>query len=98
MQQITWRAPDELAASLRAQASHLQMSMNEYLTRIVQAATDPAFAESLVEEIRARLRLAGLLAESSAPPATIPDPETAAAARRRAGSGTPLSDIVLSDR
>lgn len=98
MQQITWRAPDALAASLKTQASHLQMSMNEYLTRIVQAATDPALAESLVEEIRARLRLAGLLAEAPAPPAAMPDAETAAAARRRAGSGTSLSDIVLSDR
>lgn len=51
-----------------------------------------------VDEIRARLRLAGLLSDFEARDVVPPDDDTVAAARRRAGQGTPLSELLRADR
>jgi len=98
MQQVTWRADNDLVTRVKLTAKHLDLSMNEYLTQIVRAATDPSLSSSSVEEVRARLRLAGLLVET--PPPTVPPPDQAAvaAARKRAGQGTPLSELVRANR
>lgn len=98
MQQITWRADDELVARVKISAQILRVSMNEYLTRIAQAATDPSLSSNEIEEIRARLRLAGLLSEFEGRDVVPPDDDAVAAARQRAGGGTALSELVRSNR
>ena len=98
MQQVTWRADDDLVARVKLSARHLSISMNEYLTRIVQAATDPSLSTSPVEEIRSRLQMAGLLAEVEPGAVAPPDEAAVAAARKRAGRGTPLSELVRAYR
>ncbi|WP_423919495.1 transcriptional regulator [Candidatus Poriferisodalis sp.] len=98
MQQITWRADDELVARVKVSAQHQRVSMNEYLTRIAQAATDPSLLSNEIEEIRSRLRLAGLLSDFEAHDAVRPDEEVVEAARRRAGPGTPLSELIRANR
>lgn len=97
MAQVTWRAPDELVDRLRHAAADEGRSLNDYLTRLARAATDPALAGSGLERLRERLGRAGLLAERG-PEAQRPDPAAVARARRRAGRGTPLSDLVVTDR
>lgn len=98
MQQITWRADDELVARVKVSAQILSVSMNEYLTRIAQAATDPSLSSNEIEEIRARLRLAGLLSDFESRDEVPPDDDAVAAARQRAGRGTPLSELVRANR
>lgn len=98
MQQITWRADDDLVARVKVNAQDQCVSMNEYLTRIAQAATDPSLSSSAIEEIRSRLRLAGLLSDFDARDEARPDKDAVAAARQRAGQGTPLSELVRTSR
>ncbi|WP_419554372.1 transcriptional regulator [Candidatus Poriferisodalis sp.] len=98
MQQITWRADEELVARVKMSAQDQRISMNEYLTRIVQAATDPSLSSNAIEEIRSRLRLAGLLSDFEARDIVRPDDDAVAAARQRAGQGTPLSELVRANR
>lgn len=97
MSQITWRAPDSLVERVRQAAEREGRSVNDYLTRLAQAATDPALAGSDVERLRERLDLAGLLAPEGTP-RRRPDSRTVARARRNAGQGTPLSDLVAEGR
>lgn len=98
MQQITWRADDDLVARVKVNAQNQRVSMNEYLTRIAQAATDPSLSSNAIEEIRSRLRLAGLLSEFDARDEVRPDDDAVSAARQRAGQGTPLSELVRTSR
>jgi len=71
--------------------------MNDYVTAVLDAATNPRLTGSEAERLRERLDQAGLLAEPGErrrrPPAT-----EAAAARSRAGTGTALSQLVSQDR
>jgi hypothetical protein len=97
MTQVTWRAPSELVERSRRAASRRGWSLNEYLTRLAQAATDPALAGDDVDRLRERLALAGLLVEGGRPHAR-PDRDAVARARRAAGEGTPLSGLVVCDR
>jgi hypothetical protein len=97
MTQVTWRAPDELVERVRQAASREGRSLNDYLTRLARAATDPDLAGSDVERLRERLALAGLLAPPGSP-RRRPDPAATARARREAGRGTPLSDLVAEER
>ncbi len=98
MQQVTWRADSELVARVKIRAQEQQVSMNEFLTRIAQAAADPSKASAPIEEVRSRLRLAGLLSDFHVPDAEPPDEEAFTAARTRAGRGTPLSKLVVENR
>lgn len=82
---------------LRQAAVREGRSLNEYLTRLAQAATDPALAGSDLERLRERLAQAGLLVPE-APPRRRPDPAAIARARRRAGKGTQLADLVIEGR
>lgn len=97
MTQVTWRAPAELVERVRQVASQRGWSLNEYLTRLAQAATDPALAGDDADRIRERLALAGLLVEAGRP-RTRPDRDAVARARKVAGEGTPLSGLVARDR
>lgn len=97
MAQISWRAPDELVDRVRAAAAAEHRSVNEFLTRLAEAATNPDMAGDEWERTRERLRRAGLLVEPG-PPRRRPDPELLAEARREAGKGVPLSDIVSEGR
>lgn len=54
-------------------------------------------AQAELEWLRERLALAGLLVPP-AMPRRRPDPAAVALARRRAGRGTPLSDLVAEGR
>ncbi|HEY2947104.1 MAG TPA: Arc family DNA-binding protein [Micromonosporaceae bacterium] len=97
MTQVTWRAPDELVERLRQVAVREGRSLNEYLTRLAQAATDPAYAASDVDSLRERLARAGLLAPSGRAHRR-PDRREVERARREAGSGTTLSELVADGR
>ncbi|MGH3611224.1 MAG: transcriptional regulator [Pseudonocardia sp.] len=94
---MTWRGPDELVdrAPMAAAAQH--RSMNDSLTRLVEAATDPNLAGDDAARIRERLEWARLLV-ASGPPRHRPDPAAMAAARAVTGRGTPLADLVADDR
>jgi hypothetical protein len=97
MGQMSWRAPDELMERVRAAANAWGWSMNEYVSRVLDAATDPAHANSELERLRERLASTGLLAPPSTP-RTRPEPAATEAARSRAGRGTPLSSLVSDGR
>ena len=97
MSQVTWRAPDELVERVRKAAERLGRSLNDYLTRLAEAAVDPELAGDEAGRLRERLARAGLIV-APGPARRRPDPKALALARRRAGDGTPLSDLVKKGR
>lgn len=99
MAQVTWRVPDELMDRVRMAAAAQNRSVNEYLTRLAEAATDPELAGDEITRTRERLARAGLLAPLGPPRRRPdPDPDAVAAAREAAGRGAALSDLVAEDR
>lgn len=60
MAQVTWRAPDELVDRVRMAAADQQRSLNDYLTRLAQAATNPDLADDDLARTRERLARAGI--------------------------------------
>lgn len=72
--------------------------MNEYVVRVLDAATDPALASSADEQLRERLLQAGLLAEPDRLARARPAAADVGEARRRAGRGTALSSLVSTER
>lgn len=97
MSQVMWRAPDELVARVREVARRTNTSMNEFMTRVLDAATNPDVAGDEVTRIRERLARAGLLADVGVPRPPV-DPAAFDAARTRAGRGSSLVDLVAADR
>ncbi len=97
MGQVSWRAPDELIDRVRAAAAAQHRSMNDYLTRLAEAATNPEYADGATARTRERLARAGLLMPSG-PRRRRPDPELLEEARRAAGEGVPLSDLISEGR
>jgi hypothetical protein len=74
------------------------LSLNEWLTRVMTVLTQADDAETPGQRLRSRLRGAGLLASGN-PVAIAPPSEAALSeARRKAGAGTPLAEIVSADR
>lgn len=71
--------------------------MNEYLTYVLNAATEPGPAGDEATRLRERPTRAGLLAPGGAP-GRRPDPDAFERARVAATQGTPLSDIVAQER
>ena len=94
---MTWRAPADLIERVRRAARRQHRSMNDYVTAVLDAATNPRLAGSDAERLRERLDQAGLLAESGEH-RSRPPREEAAKARSRAGRGRALSEIVSEDR
>ena len=97
MEQMTWRAPADLIERVRRAAQRQRRSMNEYVTAVLDAATNPRFAADEAERLRERLDQAGLLADAGKH-RSRPPRGTVAEARRRAGTGTSLSQLVSEDR
>lgn len=97
--QITWRADEALIARLRLHADHHGLSMNEFITQVMSAVTDPTFAASPAEQVRERLRSAGLLVELTHDDTdTDIDWDEVERAGIRAARGRPLSQIVIEGR
>lgn len=97
MAQMTWRPSDELLRRVRRAAERQGRSMNDYVSAVLDVATDPDLAGSEAERLRERLDRAGLLA-ASGPPRGRPSRADIARARAAAGRGTPLSDLVSTGR
>jgi plasmid stability protein len=98
MRQLTLRIPDDLASRLRDAASRQGRSVNGFATAVLGAAVDPELEGDEAARVRARLERAGLLAEVTPTAGSAPPAARVAAARRRAGAGTPLSDLVAEGR
>lgn len=94
MAQVSWRTDDALVARVRAQALHFGLSIDEYLTRLARAATDPTYLEDPAEQVRERLRQAGLFADVPLPEGVPPSAAEIAAAQQRSASGISLADLV----
>lgn len=97
MAQVTWRAAEELVARVRRAAEQRGSSLNEFVTRVLDAATDPGLTDDESLRIRERLAAAGLLAPVG-PPRPRPADDDLAHARRRAGQGYRLADLVHEGR
>jgi uncharacterized protein (DUF1778 family) len=98
MTQITWRASEELADRVKRAAAQQGRSVNEFLTRVLDAATNPDLADDERQRTRERLARAGLLLETRPLDREPPDPEELARAGRAAAQGTSLSDLVSEGR
>jgi hypothetical protein len=96
--QLTIRTDPELVERVRIAASGSGCSMNEWVTLVLRAATDPDTEDREIARLRARLRLAGLLTDLPPSPVERPPADAERAAAARAGQGTPLSDLVREDR
>src|SRR3954469_1612143 len=97
MGQITVRADDELIDRVRRAASARRRSMNDYVTAVLDAATNPELAGAEADRVRERLDRAGLLLPAG-PLRRRPSSDAVATARAAAGKGTPLSELVDRDR
>ena len=98
MAQLTIRLKDELAKEIKDHAAAAGRSANACVVSVLSAAVDPDLEGSDIERTRARLARAGLLAIPTGDAPPRPDPETLRRARKAAGKGTPLSDLVSSGR
>jgi hypothetical protein len=97
MEQMTWRAPADLIERVRRAAQRQRRSMNDYVTAVLDAATNPSLAGSEADRLRERLDQAGLLAEPGKP-RRRPSRDETERARGRAGRGTALADLISQDR
>lgn len=95
---MTWRVPDELLDQVRRQAKEHGRSLNEWVTTVMGAASDPSYAADEAGQVRERLARAGLLEVPSGELPPRPSARRVAAARARAGAGRPLSDLVAEQR
>lgn len=97
MSQVSWRAPDALIDRVRRVAAASDLSMNEYLTRVMDAATDPDTAGDENTAVRERLARAGLLAPAGET-RRRPNARAVAAARKRAGRGAGVAKLIRETR
>lgn len=99
MSQLTVRLDETLAEQVKAHAAGAGRSVNGWVVAVLAAAVDPELAGSEAERTRARLARAGLLVTSQRGAAAVSPPaERVQAARRAAGSGTSLSELVSGGR
>jgi hypothetical protein len=97
MAQMTWRPSDELLERVRAQAAQNGRSLNEWVTTVLDAVTDPTSAGDVAQQVRERLARAGVL-ESTFDARKRPGKAELARARAAAGRGTPLAQLVRDGR
>jgi predicted transcriptional regulator len=99
MHQLTLRIPEELAGRLRDVARARRESVNAFAAAVLAAAVDPELADDDAARTRERLARAGLLAaEPPRSKARAPGNKELGRARRAAGRGRKLSDLVAEDR
>lgn len=101
MGQITVRADDALLERVRAAARAAGRSMNDYVSVVLAAATDPELSGSEVERVQERLARADLLIPReawSSRPRARPSDEAIRRAGEEAARGAPVSDLLLDDR
>lgn len=100
MAQLTIRLDEQLAREVKARAADLGYSLNGWVVALLGAAVNPDLEDSQTARTRARLERAGLLARAQEHPrsAAPPDRTRVAHARKAAGAGTSLSDLVADGR
>ena len=98
MAQLTIRVSEELVAQLKGASAASGRSLNGWVTAVLSAAVDPETATDEANRVRERLARAGILAIDFGPPRPRPDPDAVARARKMAGRGRPLSDLVSEGR
>lgn len=98
MRQVTLRLPDDLADRLKEAAQAQERSVNGYATAVLAAAVDPELAGDEAARVRERLARAGLLAPTSAAARARPSKAAVTRARKRAGKGRALSELVSEGR
>jgi hypothetical protein len=98
MAQMTWRVSDELLEQVRRHAQRQGRSLNDWVTTVMAAASDPAYATDEAAALRERLDRAGLLEAPTGDAPRRPAARQVAAARARAGTGEQLSDLVIDQR
>jgi len=98
MAQLTLRLDDDLAKDIKREAAHRDRSVNAWIADVLRTAVDPTLADNELDQIRGKLARAGLLAVPTRPPVPPPDPQKVAEARKAAGRGTPLSQLVSEGR
>ena len=72
--------------------------MNDYVTTVLDAATNPDLADDETTRIRERLAHAGILGDTGGAPRKRPDGAAVERARVAAGRGMPLSHFVSKGR
>ncbi len=98
MAQLTIRVSEELAAQLKDASAASGRSLNGWVSAVLSAAVDPETATDEATRVRERLARAGILEVDLGPPRRRPDPDAVARARKAAGRGRPLSDLVSEGR
>ena len=98
MAQVTLRLEAELAAQLKRVSAEAGLSVNRYASAVLRAAVDPDHEGDEAGRLRARLARAGVLVAGMPTVDEPPGGDVVDAARRRAGSGRPLSDLVAEAR
>jgi len=98
MTQLTIRLDESLAEQVKAHAGRAGRSVNSWVVAVLSAVVDPELAGSDAERTRERLARAGLLAPLAGIRPAPPDPERLERARRAAGAGRPLSELVSEGR
>ena len=68
--------------------------MNDYVTAVLEAATNPDLADSAATRLSERLSRAGLLVVPSPSSGLRPSAEAVALAGQRASAGRPVSEFV----
>jgi plasmid stability protein len=98
MAQMTWRTSDDLLERVRRQAREHGRSLNDWVTVVLSAASDPSLAGDEAQRVRERLAAAGLLDPVTPTAGRRPDAADLARARSAAGQGTALSQMVSEGR
>jgi hypothetical protein len=95
---MTWRSTDELMRRVRSAAARRGSSLNEYVSAVLDAATNPELEGTEAERLRERLAQVELLVQPRAARPSRPSEEAVTRARAAAGRGTPLSQLVSASR
>jgi hypothetical protein len=103
MTQVSWRAEDALVDRVRKAAAEHKRSMNDYMTMVLEAATNPDLVQDEYTRIREKLARVDLVVPEmdirmGGGPRERPPAEEVERARRAAGRGKPLSDYISEGR